>query len=323
MRVTENSNFNTVRESIGRSKERMSNLQGQYATLKKVNAPSDDPVGSAKILENRTEKVNNEQYQINAKLAQAYLNNSEHALTELADIVVRAKEIALGQANGYGSNEDTRLGIAEEVNQLYQQSVSIANKRVGDRYLFGGYKTNKPPVDQEGVYKGDDGQMMVEIARDVYIAMNITGHEAFNTRPEAAPTRTYGPDLKQRVPASDDFNGVPVPENINLFDELSRLKIALISGDQDALRSTLERFDQLHGRLVAMRAKVGSRVQGIENAINTLERQNITHAELSSSIEDADMAQVVSDLAKEETIFRSALASSHKLIQPTLLDYLK
>jgi len=40
-------------------------------------------------------------------------------------------------------------------------------------------------------------------------------------------------------------------------------------------------------------------------------------------LEDADMAQVMSDLAREETIFRGALASSQKLMQPTLLDFLK
>jgi hypothetical protein len=35
------------------------------------------------------------------------------------------------------------------------------------------------------------------------------------------------------------------------------------------------------------------------------------------------MAQVVSDLAKEETVFRTALQSSNKLLQPTLMDFLK
>jgi flagellar hook-associated protein 3 FlgL len=54
-----------------------------------------------------------------------------------------------------------------------------------------------------------------------------------------------------------------------------------------------------------------------------IERHNVTNAQLSSALEDADLAQVVSDMAKEETVFRSSLASAHKLIQPTLLDFLK
>jgi flagellar hook-associated protein 3 FlgL len=55
MRITENSNYNLVRDGIQRSKERMENLQLQSATLKKLNYPSDDPIGAAKILELRTD----------------------------------------------------------------------------------------------------------------------------------------------------------------------------------------------------------------------------------------------------------------------------
>src|SRR5690349_7870201 len=128
MRVTENTNFETIRESIRRSKERMENLQTQNATLKKLNTPSDDPVGAAKVLEVRTDKVNNDQFQMNAKLAETFLNNSDHALSELSEIVARAKEIALGQSSGASANDDTRLGVVEEVTQLYQQAVAAANR---------------------------------------------------------------------------------------------------------------------------------------------------------------------------------------------------
>src|SRR4051812_21907398 len=108
MRVTENTNYDTIRNTINRTKERLDHLQGQSATLKKLNAPSDDPVGAAKVLEIRTDKVNNDQYLMNAKLAESFLDNSDHAISELTEIVQRAKEIAIGQASGASSNEDTR-----------------------------------------------------------------------------------------------------------------------------------------------------------------------------------------------------------------------
>ncbi len=320
MRVTEHTNFEIVRDSIARSKGRMEKLQQQSATLRKLNTPSDDPVGAAKVLELRTDKMNNDQFQMNAKMAETYLNNTDHALSEMAEAVVRAKEIALNQSSGASANEDTRLGIVEEVNQLFQHSVGSANRRIGDRYLFGGYKTNRPPVDVDGRYQGDDGQMMVEIARDVFLSMNVPGLDAFNTQPKGSSDggRVYG---QGRGLANQE--GAPQPENVNLFDELQNLRISLLTGDQDGIRGTLERFDQLHAKLVATRSKVGSRIQGLQSTGQAIERHNITNAELSSSIEDADMAQVMSDLAKEETVFRSSLASSQKLIQPTLMDFLK
>ncbi|MCM2323165.1 MAG: flagellar hook-associated protein FlgL [Oligoflexia bacterium] len=326
MRVTQSTNYDTIRDSIHRSRNRMEGLQQQSATLKKLNTPSDDPVGASKVLEIRTDKVNNDQFQTNAKIAETYLNNSDHALGELADLVVRAKEIAIGQSSGASSNEDTRLGIAEEVTQLYQQAVATANRRIGERYLFGGYKTQQPPVDADGRYHGDDGQMMTEIAKGVFLAMNVHGAEAFNTNPKEAirelhDSPEYTGDGVQRAPAGIEADNSS--ENINIFDELQNLRIALLAGDTDGIRNTLERFDDLHSRMIAMRAKVGSRIQGLQSMSQSTERHNITNAQLSSALEDADMAQVVSDLAKEETIFRSALASSQKLIQPTLLDFLK
>ena len=338
MRVTENTNYNTINDSIRRSKGRMEELQFQSSTMKKLNTPSDDPVGASKVLEIRTDKVNNDQFQMNAKMAETLLNNTDHALGDLSEIVLRAKEIALGQASGASANDDTRLGVAEEVTQLFNQAVASANRRIGDRYIFGGYKTQRPPVDIDGKYVGDDGQAMVEIAKDVYLSMNIPGIEAFNTNPKGS-FDAYGqqPNGVQNVnntrsPASNPaFNiegkqiqsDIPGPENVNVFDELQNLRIGLLTGDTDGIRSTLERLDAMHSKLVAVRAKVGSRVQGLQSAGQAIERHNVTNAQLSQNIEDADMAQVMSDLAKEETVFRSTLSSSHKLIQPTLLDFLK
>lgn len=336
MRVTQNTNYETVRESIRKSRERMENLQKQTATLKKLNTPSDDPIGTSKVLELRTDKVNNSQFLTNAKLAETFLVNTDHALGELADLTARAKEIALSQSSGASSNDQTRLGVAEEVTQLYNQAVATANRRVGERYLFGGYKTNRPPVDAEGRYLGDDGQMMVEIAKDVFISVNVPGLEAFNTHPRSSydwkhrtgsPELTAGENRESAQTTADGASGQEIEsqslQNTNVFDELQNLRIGLLTGDLDGIRDTLERFDDIHGRLVAMRARIGSRVQGLQTSSQALERHDITNAQLSSTIEDADMAQVVSDLAKEETVFRSALASSQKLVQPTLLDFLK
>lgn len=344
MRVSDNTNFSVVRDSMNRSRSRLENLQMQNSSLKKLNKPSDDPVGSAKILEVRTDKVNNDQFQSNAKLAQAFLENTDTALEDLSEIMIRAKEIAIGQSSTASSTPQTRLAVAEEVNQLYQRAIGTANRRIGDRYIFGGFKNSSIPVDSDGNYHGDAGEMMVEIGRDVYIGMNIPGYQAFNTSPDSSVDQreidNRALENEQRKPAepepSDEKRPNPLRRlategmvessdspNVNLFGELKALRIALLTGDQESIRSTLERFDDLHGKVISMRSKIGSRVQGIQGNINAMERHNITNAQLSSTIEDADMTQIVSDLAKEETVFKSSLASSKHLIQPTLLDFLR
>ena len=329
MRVPDSSNYGVVRDSIGRSKTRMDNLQMETATLKKLNRPSDDPVGAAKVLEVRTDKVNSEQFQVNAKLAQAFLDNTDHALEDLSEIVMRAKEIALSQSSNASSTPESRYGVAEEVSQLFQRAVTTGNRRIGDRYIFGGYKNTTPPVDAEGSYKGDQGEMMIEIGREVFIGMNVPGHEVFNTNPESSNDflklkREGASEETGRRLASTPLEGEGNQiQNTNLFQELKGLRTGLLTGDVETVRNSLENFDELLSKIVATRAKVGSRMHGIEGNVSALERHNITNAQLTSGIEDADMTQVVSDMAKEETVFKSSLASSKHLIQPTLLDFLR
>ena len=327
MRVSDNTNMGVVRDSISRSRSRMEDLQTQTATMKKLNKPSDDPVGSAKVLEVRTDKVNNDQFQTNAKLAEAFLNNTDHALEDLSDIVMRAKELAVGQSSNASSSPEGRIGIAEEVSQLYQRAIATSNRRIGDRYLFGGFKSTQPPVDADGTYKGDQGEQMIEIGREVFIGMNLPGYQVFNTQPHNSSDlqrmdREKNPDGQTRRLASESDDQGDA-QNVNLFQELKALRVGLLTGDLDVVRGTLERFDDMQGKIVASRAKIGSRIQGIQGNVTAMERHNITNAQLTSSIEDADMTQVVSDLAREETVFKSSLAASKHLMQPTLLDFLR
>lgn len=318
MRVTENSSFDLIRDASQRSKSKLESLQNQMATLKKVNTPSDDPVGAAKILQVRTDKVNNEQFANNSKIATGFLENSDHALSEISDILVRAKEIAIGQSSGASANRDTRVAIAEEVLQLYQQAISAANRRIGDRYLFGGYKTQQPPVLPNGEYVGDDGSMMIELGRDVYVSMNVPGKGVFNT--EVIPAK-FGED---RILASQEKVEEPgQAKGLNVFEELQNLRIGLLTGDLTTIQTSLDHFDSLHAHVNSVRAKVGSRLNGIQNLMAGIERQGISQAQLSSQIEDADLSKVVSDLAQQEMVYKSALQASQKLIQPTLLDFLK
>lgn len=333
MRVTENTNFETVRSTIRDAKGRLDTLQGQAATMKKLNTPSDDPIAAAKILEVRTDKVLNEQFVTNGKLAETQLASADHALAEMADLVVRAKEIAIGQASGASSNSDTRHNVAEEVTQLFNQAVAAANRRIGDRYIFSGYKTNRPAVDESGKYRGDDGQIMVEIAKGVFLTTNVPGIDAFNTQPQASNDRfrdgypENGVTVEGRSLSSINAEGAELPpgapENVNLFDELQSLRVNLLTGNLEGIRDSLDRLDQVHSKLISTRSKVGSRLQGLQSANLAAEKQNVTNAQLASALEDADMAQVMSDMAKEETVYRSALQSAQKLIQPTLMDFLK
>lgn len=328
MRITQNTTFNTVRDTVNNSRSKLENNQLQGSTLKKLNRPSDNPISSTKVLSLRTDKVNNEQFQNNMKITEAFLNNTDHVLDDISEIIVRAKEIAIGQSSGASATAETRLGVAEEVTQLAKRAIGVANTKIGDRYLFGGYRTDRAPMDNEGRYQGDDGQILSEIAKDVFVPMNLTGLEAFNTNPNKSSDyrRLKGQNEGEGASVSVELGGPPPAnedQNVNVFDELQNLRIALLTNDLEGIRSTLDRFDQARSYVVAMRAKIGSRIAGLSSTTASLERQNLTNAALNSSLEDADMVEVMNNIAKEESVLRTVMANSQRLVQPTLVDFLK
>ncbi|MBI3557725.1 MAG: hypothetical protein HY074_15800, partial [Deltaproteobacteria bacterium] len=259
---------------------------------------------------------------------------TDSALNELTDLFVRAKEIAISQSSDASASPDSRLGVAQEVKALYQQLISIANRRSGAHYLFSGFKTQTPAYTADGEFRGDRGEIPVEIQKDVFIATNIVGPEVFElkryrqddsnrtpaaldrTNPAAAGDKDAKADSGARQPAK-------AAENINIFHELDSLRVGLLTNDTPTIRDTMEHLDEIIKSVVTTRAKVSSRVAGIDNAIGSTQRTDTQNAELMTQLEDADYAELWSNMAKEETVLRSSLHAAQKLITPTLLEFLR
>lgn len=327
MRITENTTLATVRDSLNKSRSRMSELQKQNASLKRINTPSDDPSGTAKLMSIRNDNLDNTQFEKNSNLAKTFLNYTDSSLEELTNIVVRAKELALGQASSAANGQESRLMVAEEIRNLMNDMNGIANRRLGDRYIFSGYKTTQQPFDADGKYSGDDGKIMVEVQKDVFIGMNMPGREVFLGPNKVDPRAPSSIDGVQQEPNAVTpelaMQQAAARPGDDIFRTMDALRVGLMTNDVDAIRATLEPLDKIRDRVITARAQVGSRVQGIDNAVTNMSRSNVFNAELQSSIEDTDLIQVVSDLAREETVLRASLQASQKLVQPTLLDFLK
>jgi flagellar hook-associated protein 3 FlgL len=327
MRVGENSTLNTVKDTLNRSRLRMNELQKQNSTMKRVNTPSDDPVGNVKLMSIRNESLDNSQFEKNANLAKTFLNYTDSSLEEVTNLLVRAKELALGQASSAANGPESRVMVAEEIRNIMQEVSAISNRRLGERFIFGGYRTNAPPFEGDGKYSGDNGLITVEVQKDVFVGMNIPGDEIFlgmkkNKLPNRAPGSEgevgASPELAMGSAVAD-----PSISNENIFRALDALRVGLMTNDVDLIRSTLEPLDKIRDRVITTRAQVGARTAGIDTAIANMGKKNVFNAELQSNIEDSDIIQVVSDMAREETVLRASLQASNKLIQPTLLDFLK
>lgn len=338
-RVSENSSTASMKYAINRTKSKLENLQLKGATLRDVNRPSDNPLNSVEGLSLKSSQKDNSQYLRNIGSALLSLNITEASLEQLTDILVKAKEMAIAQASDF-YNPDVRKSVANEVKQLRNQALSIANKRVGQKYIFGGFKTTEPPFNDLGAYKGDTGKTSVEVSKDFFVPINLHGQEVFygkNAKSDFStrPSETLPMEQEQSI----DDSLPPIPASIsrdlaseeessflaksNLFAHLEIFATALENNDPMLIQDLLERFDDDIDRLINLRTQVGSLVNSIENSRQNIETENVDKSERISKLMDADVAELFSDINKQQAILETTYKSTQGLMNKKLLDFLR
>ncbi|SHI62038.1 flagellar hook-associated protein 3 [Geosporobacter subterraneus DSM 17957] len=144
MRITNSMMVSTMMRNLNNNLNRMDKIQMQMATGKRINKPSDDPVGMAKVLTLSSDVAANEQYKKNVDEALSWLETTEIAVTQLKDVMQRVRELTVRGATGTLAPED-KQAIQKEITQLKDQVVSIGNSTYAGRYIFAGFNTiNKP-----------------------------------------------------------------------------------------------------------------------------------------------------------------------------------
>jgi flagellar hook-associated protein 3 FlgL len=325
-RVTENSSIHSINYAVGKTKGKVEDLQIRGSTLKRVSKPSDDPVGNVELMAIRSQNIDSTQYLRNLNFAQTQLSYTENVLEEITDLLNKAKELAIGQSSSIYSPE-IRQGVAKEIHQVRQQVLSLSNKRIGNRYIFSGQKVLTRPFDQHGNYFGDNNKINIEINKDVLVPVNINGKELFFSSEKKLPDTELIPtemDLNpeiavMRKPANQDSHET----SISIFDELRALENAMITDNPQIIQSLLEKMDSSIDRVVALRTQIGAFTNTISNAETNIERTKLINEEHKSNIEDADVAELFSDLQKEQNILKATYNASSKLMNTSLMDFLR
>lgn len=355
MRIADKMQFDQVKGNIAKNRSQMSDLQNQAATQKRVTKPSDDPLAASRVLSNRIDLQGNKQFSKSLTYAKSFLEFTDQSLGEMSEIIMRAKELAISQSNDGSGNAESRRVVATELDQLYNQMVAIGNRKLGDRFIFGGFHTQNSPFDEKGNYAGDSGEMMVHIDKETFLPMNIPGGRVFlgqgvsdsgmvkSGPPQAKSIEDFEEQqfkeqqaqqpTQMRGPASIEelINGVPeAPKEeaagtggINLFHTLKELSTALNTNDKVGVQDTLEVLDTALNQVVLSRAQVGSRGMALDNFMQTMEKQKVDNKSAISQLEDADIYSTVSDINKAQSTLQATLETSGKMIQPSLLQFLR
>lgn len=361
MRVTDKMGHNSIINNLQKNRGEMTDLQGKAATQKRINKPSDDPVASARVLGYRTEDRQSQQFIKNINIARSFLEFTDVSLNEMSDVLMRAKELAIQQANDAGASAESRRITAEEVAQTFKQIVQIANRKLGDRFIFAGANTQIEPFDLEGNYRGDDGDLQIHINKDAFLAMNLPGDKVVLgrgigsdgfIRPKASNPKNVD-QLEQRQkeeierqeqnqelehesvrirgPANEGQRGEQAfksnihdtSEGIDVLQTMKDFEIALRVNDKAEIQSAIDNIDKALGQIIHARAQVGARVQALNHTQNSLQQNIVDTRNNASQLEDADLFQVASDITKTDSALKATLETSPKIIQPSLLDFLK
>jgi flagellar hook-associated protein 3 FlgL len=360
MRITDKMTQAQVLKNIQKNRSELATLQNQAATGKKLMTPSDDPTGAAKVLTNRTEEKNLQQYEKNIFFAKNFLETTESTLGQLADSLIRAKELAL-QAASDTVGAPQREMIGSEVQQIRSSILEMSNRRAGDRYLFGGFKTQSTPFTKDGEYQGDDGEMKIQNQKGSFVAMNLSGNRVFLGRgigpdntyirpPDQGPEtttqlqdyklaeadreflnkqeddnyiETRGPASVGRVQTMTQKDPVTGNEGVNIFSLMQSLDVALKTNDKYAIQDALEPLDQALNQVNLMRAEIGGRVNVLNSAVEGIHKQTVDNKSITSQIEDADLFETMTQLSKADTALKGTLETSSKVIGMNLLDFMK
>ncbi|HOB16694.1 MAG TPA: flagellar hook-associated protein FlgL [Defluviitoga sp.] len=294
MRITENLLSKQTLQDINDILRRYTELNSQLTSEKKYRYPSDNAAVVSKVsnLDSRLREI--ERYTSNVQTAQNYVNMYDSSIQEISSIFYRIKELSVRGADGTLSGED-RNAIAEELDKINTHLVSIANTEIGGNYIFGGAQNNKKVVT-------DDFEITVPPFANVRSKVSLAGQEI-----------EYG------VTVYDVF---VTDSGSSIFGIIDRLSEAIKSGDNELIQKELGNIEEIQSKALKSLAKVGSVERMFDMTLKRMGDFNSFTTEFLSKESDADLAEVIMNLAMQQIVLQAALKAAGSIIPPTLIDFI-
>lgn len=299
MRISEQQRYYTVNRRVDEAKNDNTKALGVLSTQKNINSIADDPVGVTRSIQEKNTIRNISQYEKNLNFSKGFLLAQEGAIGNMTDRLIRARELAVAMANDTYDAE-SRSATAAEVRQILNGLIEQGNTRFNDRYVFSGFRAQTPALSADGSYLGDDGAIFVPVGREDFRQINIQARHLFTASPDEKEMGRFG-----------------------VIDTVKGLISGLEDSQKDLIYKTMSELDYHIEKMTSYQAKVGALYESLSTMEDQLNYQKIKHKKQLSKIEDADVYRASSDFKKTETLLQSTLLASNKLLQPSLLNFLK
>jgi flagellar hook-associated protein 3 FlgL len=210
----------------------------------------------------------------------------------MLDSTARARDLMVQGASTGGSGPDARAAIAQELTQIRSGLISDANTQILGRPIFGGTTGGTAAYDASGTFIGNGNAVNRTVSDGVSVQVNTTGPAVFSA-------------------GSDDLFSV-------LGDAITQL-----GSNPTALSGTLDRLDSVTEQMKSGLAEVGTRYGRVQTAQDRLSSTSLDNQSALSGVENVDVAKAIVDLQMQQVAYQASLGATARVMQPSLLDFLK
>ncbi|MDI6789970.1 MAG: flagellar hook-associated protein FlgL [Thermodesulfobacteriota bacterium] len=299
MRITMNNIYGSIISNLDKLADDMRTLNETISSGRKYTTLSDDPVSLISALEIRSIIDETKQYERNVTYGILWTDSGEIAVRQTDEIISRAREIAVQMANATQSAA-TRASAAIEVGHLIEQMVALGNSQVAGEYIFSGQKTNIVPFTYDSAagtvtYNGDENDIDIRVGRNNSATINKNGKDAFMDGNETSNLFTYLIGLKEALEGNN------------------------VSGIQSSLGNLSDAADYINEKI----ADFGAKRNKLDMKKYIYAELQLSNTERLSDIEDTDLAEAILNLKTKEVAYQAALTAASKVMQLSLVDFMR
>lgn len=302
-RVTSLTMTSAAQRNLQTQQSRLAELQEKATSLNKISRPSDDPAATGHALQTRAALAANTQYGRNIEDGTRWLTAADSALGAANNVLLKIRDLTVQAGNGT-LNQTAKDAIAIQLDGLNQDLLSIANTKHLGRNVFAGSS------DAAAAFSAP-------IPADPAVPGSTRTPAAFNGVPDGTVERRINADQTVRV----DADGDTIFGSGAVFTLVSDMAAALRAGNDVSPR--LAEVDAALHSVINGRAEIGTRQVQLERAGNVNTELEATLDAQKMGIEKADLGSVILDLKLQETNYQVALAATARVLQPTLMDFLR
>ncbi|OEH86726.1 hypothetical protein BHU72_00160 [Desulfuribacillus stibiiarsenatis] len=313
MRVTQSMLNTNMLRNLNKSMRGMDRYQEMLASGKKVNKPSDDPVSAVRSMYHRTSITEIEQFQRNTTEALNWMELTDQTLDSAVNVLQRARELLVRGATDT-MDDASKHAIAQELRQLKDQLGTLANTTIGGRYIFAGTDTKTAPYNNAVVVPPGDplyskipgsftnenlAEIKIEMGKEIFLPVNMPGVILFGD------------------------SSVPGDDRESIFRVLDDIVLALEGDSNEDISGFISNLEQNLDHIISKRSELGAKINRIQLVQHRLVDSHYSSTQLLSDAEDADIPKVITNLKNQENVHRAALSTGARIIQPSLMDFLR